>query len=416
LAHSDSDSISDIENLSQRADLQAAGMALALDAISASRLEPLLLRAAAVICEALGIAHLAIMIGSPGRSELTVRILRGWSDESVGDQTELSEAFAAWHEARVGRVAVPRVLDLTERPPDLLTEFFMRRGIQGGLTADISDGSGIFGLIGVYSANTRQFDDTERRFLAIVAAIVAPVWARERRECSARRAQILAALSRLAGGVAHELNNILTIILGNAQLLERIGGPLDEVTEISRDIQIATQRGSSLGADLLAFSRPLPEAIFAIDLCDLLAGMTKLWNHMAGSAMDLRMDAADTLWKVHVDPGQLIAALIGLAAHVHDVMRGKGCLRFYVCNRRSNSVGDRMPTALEPGGYVIFDITDPTGSINPEVVAEAFAPICAATRKGQNGATIEISSASMRLYLPAAEEAGTKGTLPGSVP
>src|ERR1051326_7701315 len=133
-----------------------------------------------------------------------------------------------------------------------------------------------------------------------------------------QQAQKMEAVGNLAGGLAHEFNNLFLIIFGNLDLLQ---GDLDDNPAAMQQIDTIFQaclRGADLTRQLLAFSRRQPLQPKRIDINDLIGNTTRLLARTLGEsvAIDLRLGA--TLWPVHVDVAQLEAALVNLAINARD--------------------------------------------------------------------------------------------------
>ncbi len=156
-------------------------------------------------------------------------------------------------------------------------------------------------------------------------SLEAEIKRRQRAEATLLQTQKLDAVGRLAGGIAHDFNNLLTIILGNLSLAERRTDFLT-IRRLVGAAKQAAERGADLTRQLLAFSRVQPLRPRVIDLAELL-GEARTWmNRAVTEAITLEFDCQPGLWPVHVDSGQLEAALLNLVVNARDAMAGRGSL------------------------------------------------------------------------------------------
>jgi PAS domain S-box-containing protein len=245
-----------------------------------------------------------------------------------------------------------------------------------------------------------------------------------RSEEQLRQAQKMEAVGRLAGGVAHDFNNILTVITGYCGLmLQRIERqhPLRKHAE---EIGRAAERASALTHQLLAFSRKQVLQPRVLDLNEVVKGMEKMLRRLIGEDIELRT-AYSAAWPVKADPSQLEQVVLNMAVNGRDAMPRGGRLRITSENvtlARSTQFRDR---ALEPGDYVLLSISDNGVGMTQEVQSHLFEPFY--TTKGvgkgtglglatcfgivsQSGGDIQVISepnngTTFRIYLPRSTEA-----------
>ena len=132
---------------------------------------------------------------------------------------------------------------------------------------------------------------------------------RRRVEDQLRQAQKMEMVGQLTGGLAHDFNNLLAIILGNAEFLqERLGQEDAALSPIVR----AAERGAELTKRLLAFSRRQPLVPQAIDIGELILGMSNMITRTLGETIEIEIAAGSNIWRVLADPGQVENALLNL--------------------------------------------------------------------------------------------------------
>ena len=208
--------------------------------------------------------------------------------------------------------------------------------------------------------------------------------ARESAQARLAHAQRMEALGQLAGGIAHDINNVLQAVGGGASLIERRPGDPASVRRLARMVGEAAERGSAVTRRLLAFSRRGDLRAEAVDPLSLLAGMCEIFTHTLGAGIGIRVDAEPGLPPLLADKSQLETVLVNLAANARDAMGGKGMIAL------SSTVDVRpgAPTAfgtpfLKPGRYVRLVVRDDGPGMPPEVLARVAEPFFTTKPQGE---------------------------------
>ncbi|MEM9430719.1 MAG: ATP-binding protein [Pseudomonadota bacterium] len=187
-------------------------------------------------------------------------------------------------------------------------------------------------------------------------------------EAALRQAQKMEAVGQLTGGVAHDVNNLMTVIGGSLELIE---------TEATLDpshivpIQNAVRRASDLTQRLLAFSRKQPLDPKPLDLRDLVTGMTDLLRHTLGEDIEIQIAPPSDLWPALADPGQVEAALLNLALNARDAMPEGGHLSIACSNR---TLASASGSGAQPGEYAVLSVSDTGAGMSDVIQARAFEP------------------------------------------
>ncbi len=190
-------------------------------------------------------------------------------------------------------------------------------------------------------------------------------------EQRARDSDRMEAVGELTGGVAHDFNNLLTVILGNSDLLrERIEDP--SLRRMAELVHLAASRGSDLTRRLLAFARRQPLKPQVICLNDRTASIHALLRGALDARIRVSHEAANDLWKVHLDPGQFDVALLNLAFNARDAMPDGGQLTISTANVTVRGRAD--PAGIPAGHYVCVSIRDTGSGMSPETQRRAFEP------------------------------------------
>ena len=247
---------------------------------------------------------------------------------------------------------------------------------------------------------------------------------RREMELQLSHAQRMDAVGRLAGGLSHDFNNILTAVSGSAEML-RIEKNPKERAELVDDIIEARDRGAALTRQLLAFARREVVQPRVIELGSYVRGVERLLQRVAGDRQRLRFELVPGC-HVRVDPGQLEQSLMNLVANARDAMPNGGTCTISVSRLSSDS----RPTR------VLLRVADEGIGMTPEVVARAFEPFFTTKARGQgtglglasvhgmaeqSNGTAYISSTPGRgtevtLELPQVDEVPTSSTVESMVP
>ena len=203
---------------------------------------------------------------------------------------------------------------------------------------------------------------------------VQDVTVRRQLEDQLRQAQKMEAIGRLAGGIAHDLNNALTAIAGYAELalgeVEAEHPARPDVEEIRR----AAERAGSVTRQLLAFSRKqlLEPRIF--DLNNTITGIARLLSRLLGTDVNIETHLSDEPLTVLGDPGQVEQAVINLAVNARDAMPGGGHLVLTTGIEIVDEAFARAHPPMPPGSYVVLSVTDSGHGMSRETQARIFEP------------------------------------------
>ena len=204
---------------------------------------------------------------------------------------------------------------------------------------------------------------------------------RRRLEDHLRQSQKMEALGQLTGGVAHDFNNMLTLVLGGLDTIDRQLGGLPDAPATARiarakDMALqGVQRAQALTDRLLAFSRQQALAPQAVNANTLVGGICDLLQQTLGEQIALQTNLAEALWNAFVDPNQLENALINLAVNARDAMPRGGKLVIETANRflDAATIGS-LPERIEPGEYVMVAVSDTGGGMDEDTRKRAFDP------------------------------------------
>jgi len=207
----------------------------------------------------------------------------------------------------------------------------------------------------------------------------------ERRDLERRflHAQKMEAVGTLAAGVAHDFNNFLTVVQGNAAILEAEllrGSP---AAEMAQEISAASGSAASLTRQLLAFSRKQTLQPRILDVNSLLHNLTKMLRRILGEDIELFLSPAKGLGKVNVDPGQLEQVIVNLAVNARDAMPGGGKLTLKTANVTLDQAYACTHPDSKTGPHVMFSVSDTGEGIPRQIQSQVFEPFFTTKEKGK---------------------------------
>ncbi|MCX6544309.1 MAG: PAS domain S-box protein [Acidobacteria bacterium] len=218
----------------------------------------------------------------------------------------------------------------------------------------------------------------EPKFIStIMRDITAPRRAEEEQatlQTQLQQAQKMESIGRLAGGVAHDFNNMLGVILGHTELaLEQVDPALSLHVDLE-EIRNATMRSADLTRQLLAFARKQAVAPKVLHLNDTVAGMLRMLQRLIGENIDLKWQPGEDLWLVKVDPSQIDQILANLCVNARDAISGVGKMTLETGNSTLDEGYCASHTGCVPGEYVRLAVGDDGSGMTPETVAHVFEP------------------------------------------
>ena len=258
----------------------------------------------------------------------------------------------------------------------------------------------------------------------------------EAKEEQLRQSQKMEAVGQLTGGVAHDFNNILMVILANVEELLEADTLLPDQREQLNSIAASGQRAAELTRRLLAFSRKQRLMPQSINMNDLVSGTDKLLRRTLGEHIEIEAILDDDLWTTNVDRAQLEAALVNLCVNARDAMPDGGRLLIETANQELDEVYVADNPEVVAGDYAMLTVSDTGAGMPPDVLKKVFEPFF--TTKGvgkgtglglsmvygfikQSNGHIKIYSevgrgTTIRMYMPRTDAAAGEAALPAPVP
>ena len=198
----------------------------------------------------------------------------------------------------------------------------------------------------------------------------------ERRKLEAQflQSQKMEAFGQLAGGVAHDFNNILSVIMGYSNLLMEEEDLKAEVKDQLKQIYSAGERAANLTRQLLTFSRKKEMQVSALDLNEIVANTTKMLGRIIGEDVKLQCDFASNLPPIQADEGMMEQVLMNLAVNARDAMSKGGRLTISTERLVTDAAYTRGNPEARPGEFVRLTVRDTGCGMTPEIKSRIFEP------------------------------------------
>ncbi|MBB4360258.1 PAS domain S-box-containing protein [Bradyrhizobium sp. CIR18] len=247
-----------------------------------------------------------------------------------------------------------------------------------------------------------------------------------------RQSQKMDAIGQLTGGVAHDFNNVLTVITGTIEIIQEGLADKPEFAAIAQLIDDAAARGAEITSQLLTFARRQPLEPREIDVNALVLESTKLLRPILGAHIEIVTRLADDAWSAMADPSQLSSAIVNLAVNARDAMPDGGKLTIETANRELDDTGVAGDGDAVRGAFVMVAVGDTGHGIPADIRERVFEPFF--TTKGvgrgtglglsmvygfakQTGGTVAVESEEgrgtvMRLFLPRSKGEAPARTAP----
>ncbi len=346
--------------------------------------------------------------------------LGAWSFELPSQRLTWSEEVCAIHEMPLG----------TEPTVAQAIEFYapeFRSEITARFTECVGEGTPFDVELQVITAKQRRIwvraiGQAERGSDGAIARVLGAfqeIDDRRKLEDQLRQAQKMEAIGQLAGGVAHDFNNILSVILSYTSLVLEELTPGDPLREDISEVRRAGERATDLTRQLLAFSRKQILQPRVLDIHEVIAGMSRMLNRLLGEDVELAISVAPGAGNILADPSQVEQIVLNIAVNARDAMPRGGKLTIAV----AGAPLDPVPAGALPS-HVVVVITDTGIGMDAETRDRIFEPFFTTKEKGagtglglatvfgivkQSGGHIVVESspgngATFRIYFPRTEQ------------
>lgn len=208
----------------------------------------------------------------------------------------------------------------------------------------------------------------------LMISTVQEVTERKKLETQLIQAQKMESIGRLAGGVAHDYNNMLGIIQGYTDLALLELGPDDQIRSSLEEVLAAAKRSADITRQLLAFSRQQTINPKVIDLNETVEGMLKMLRRLIGEDIDLTWNPGKTIWPVYMDPSQIDQIMVNLCVNARDAINDVGKITIETDVKTFDQACCADHFGCTPGDYVMLSVSDNGCGIDKETQINIFEP------------------------------------------
>lgn len=243
---------------------------------------------------------------------------------------------------------------------------------------------------------------------------------KDKMEVQFRQSQKMESVGRLAGGVAHDFNNMLSVIIGHAGMVLYQLAQTDPLRHNLIEITKAASRSADLTRQLLAFARKQTITPKILDLNEAVSDILKMLNRLIGEQIEVAWIPGYNLWPVKIDPTQIDQILVNLTVNARDAITGSGSITIATSNEFLDESFCQTHPYFSPGAFVLLTVTDTGEGMDKATLAHIFEPFFTTKELGkgtglglatvygavkQNNGFIEVKSepgqgATFQIYLP----------------
>jgi signal transduction histidine kinase len=335
----------------------------------------------------------------------------GWQDGVIGHV--VSRADMSSPQGRAFTTGEPSIVDDLRKEVGFdLPPFYAAHGIISTVDVIIKGSDKQpYGILEIDSDKQHNYDQHDVNFLTAFANVVAEavstasrgvalqlsvdrmkalveekdrlLYDKNAADLQLRQAQKMEAVGQLTGGVAHDLNNLLTVITGTIEILADAVAHEPKLVEFATMIDDAAQRGAELTQHLLAFARKQPLHPRATDTNELVIGAAKLLRPTLGEHIEIESMLEENAWPALVDPGQFTTALVNLALNARDAMPNGGKLTLETGNVYLDEAYAKAHSEVSPGAYAMIAVSDNGTGIPAAIRDKVFDPFFTTKEAGK---------------------------------
>jgi PAS domain S-box-containing protein len=296
----------------------------------------------------------------------------------------IAEGLLGWKQSEAGGKDLSTVLRLMNEYTRQPVENPVRRALDDGAAVTLPPHTVLVARDGTQvpvedSAAPIRDDNGSMRGAVMV---LRDVTSRRQLEEQLSHSQKMDAVGRLAGGVAGDFNNLLTVITGFAELL-RAELTDESARRFADEIMFASERAAGLTRQLLAFSKGQNTQARLLDLNALLMNAEPLLKRLVGEHIELIVMEGAGLGRIKADPAQIEQIIMNLATNSRDAMPGGGKLVIETANVDLEDESSAMKVGVKPGSYVMLAVSDTGVGMDPDTRSRLFEPFFTTKRPGQ---------------------------------
>jgi signal transduction histidine kinase len=381
---------------------QAAIASFGSFALRQRELSKILAEAVRVCAEGLNVPFSKVCQYRAEQNDLLIVAGYGWQDGVVGDV--VSRADMSSPQGRAFTTGEPSICDdLKTGPYSDLPPFYAAHGIVSIIDVIIKGtDEQPYGILEIDNNRQHDYDQHDINFLTGFANVLAEAVSTASRgaalqvtvdtmkalveekdrllheknaaDLQLRQAQKMEAVGQLTGGIAHDLNNILTVITGTIEILAEAVADRPELVSIAKMIDEAAERGADLTQRLLAFARKQPLQPREVDVNSLVIEASNLLRPTLGEQVEVQILLSGDTARALIDPSQLTNAILNLALNARDAMPDGGKLTIETSNVILDDSYAGIHSEVTAGPYVLIAVTDSGHGIPAGILENVFEP------------------------------------------
>jgi PAS domain S-box-containing protein len=335
----------------------------------------------------IGTERVSVWLYNEDYSEISCIDLYSQRDHnhSSGDRLR-SEDFPTYKAShQKGNVIAAMDVYTDPRTSDIPASYYKEHGICSLLDAPIWMSDRLGALLSFeHVGDQRVWTSEEARLATNMAALLSICFAESDRKRAEEekaklqgqltQAQKMESVGRLAGGVAHDFNNMLAVILGHTELAMENLDPSQPLYRGLQEIRKAAEHSADLTRQLLAFARKQNIAPKVLDLNKTVEGMLKMLRRLIGEDIDLAWMPGANLWPVKVDPSQIDQILANLCVNARDAIKGVGKITIETQDTTLDEAYCAASAGFIPGEYVMLAVSDDGRGMDKETQSHLFEP------------------------------------------
>ncbi len=361
------------KNLLTRSLQQTVVSALGQFALVSTDSSALLNQVVMLVSQTLEVEYCDILELTPEGDSMVLRAGAGWTEGVVG--TLRVPADASTQSGFTLRAGEPVVVeDLKTELRFAGSDLLIQHGVISGITVPVSGHGRTYGVLGAHTTNRRHFNEDEVHFLLAVATVLAMAVERLSLEAQLRQAQKMESVGQLAAGVAHDFNNMLTVIEGHSGLLLAKPDLPAGLKNSAQAVFFAAERAANLTRQLLMFSRKNIMQSKSLDLREVVGQLSKMLERLLGETIALDFTAPPRLPLVRADAGMFAQVLMNLAVNARDAMPKGGILRIDLSQADIGDDYSRGHAEARPGRFVRLRVTDTGCGMDAATRSRIFEP------------------------------------------
>jgi PAS domain S-box-containing protein len=375
--------------LEARAAQAAAVASFGRRAMVNDNLSELFLESVDVIEKMLHVPFATVLERRSDGTSVVMRAGKGWEPDAVGKTfSDMTKDTQAGFTMATSQPALVTNFEVEGSFPG--SKKLREKGARSGVTVPIPGAVQPFGVLAAHDRNPREFTQDDVHFMQAIAHVLGTAVERHRTEAAMRQTQRMEAVGQLAGGVAHDFNNMLTAINGYGEMVRAALPENDPLREDMNEILKAAMRAAGLTKQLLAFSRQQVLQPKSVHLNEIVTQMEGMLRRLITENIQFTLALDPKLGRVRADAGQLEQVILNLCVNARDAMPAGGRMTLETTNVELEAARAQDPSSMASGPYVMLAVTDTGSGMDPETKAHVFEPFF--TTKGQQGTGLGLAT------------------------